>query len=153
MDAKQCEERSVELFKSGYSCAQAVLAGCGPAFGLDEETALKLGSGLGAGLGGLRETCGAVLGMAAVIGLRYGPTSPMDAKTKGAHYKRVREAISAFEAKYGTHCCLELLKKASIAKQAGVAPEERTKEYYAARPCAAFVRLCARLACEGSVEA
>jgi uncharacterized protein YfaT (DUF1175 family) len=67
----------------------------------------------------------------------------MDAKTKAAHYERVRAAIADFDAEFGTHNCKELLQKASIEKQAGVAPEARTATYYAQRPCAAFVRFCA----------
>ena len=139
-------ETAVALFTQGYSCAQAVLAACGPAFGLGRDEALRLASGLGAGLGGLRETCGAVTAMAALIGLRKGPTAPMDAKTKAALYKEVQAAIADFDAAFGTHNCRALLRAASIEKQAGVAPEARTPAYYAARPCAAFVRFCAERA-------
>lgn len=140
------EERAVELFQSGASCAQAVLTACAPMLGLSEEMAMRLGSGMGAGLAGLRETCGAVSAMVAVMGLREGPSTPMEAKTKAAHYERIREAITAFEERFGTHNCRELLQKASIEKQAGVAPEARTEQYYAKRPCAAFVKFCAALA-------
>lgn len=136
-------ERAVELFTRGYSCAQAVLAAVGPELGLEREVALRLASGLGAGLGGLRETCGAVTAMAALIGLRHGPVEPMEPKTKAALYREVQSAIADFKATFGAHCCLELLRRASIEKQAGVAPEARTPEYYAKRPCAAFVRFCA----------
>lgn len=134
---------AAENFASGYSCAQAVLAACAPQFGLPRETALQLAAGLGAGLGGLRETCGAVTAMAALLGLRHGGTEPMDAKTKAALYKEVQAAIADFDATFGTHNCLELLRQASINKQAGEAPEARTEAYYAKRPCAAFVRFCA----------
>ncbi len=139
-------EKAHALFTQGYSCAQAVLAACAPNLGLDEVTAKRLAAGMGAGLGGLRETCGAVSAMAMVIGLRKAPTDPMDPKTKAALYKEVQAAIADFDATYGTHNCRELLQKASIEKQAGVAPEARTAEYYAKRPCAAFVRYCAQRA-------
>lgn len=139
-------DQAVALFQQGYSCAQAVLAACGPAFGLDEATALRLASGLGAGLGGLRETCGAVQAMAMIIGLREGPTEAMDAQTKAALYKKVRQALADFDSVFSTHCCLTLLQQASIRKQRGEAPEERSADYYAKRPCAAFVRFCAERA-------
>lgn len=134
------------LFTGGYSCAQAVLAACGPALGLDHATALRLASGLGAGLGGLRETCGAVTAMAAVLGLRHGDSEAMDAKTKAALYQKVQTAIADFDATFTTHNCRDLLRRASIEKQAGVAPEERSAAYYAKRPCEAFVRFCAKRA-------
>ncbi len=137
------DETAVDLFTQGYSCAQAVLATCAPAFGLGREEALRLASSLGAGLGGLRETCGAVTAMAAVIGLRKAPIEPMSAQTKAALYQDVQSAIADFDATFGTHNCRELLHKASIEKQAGVAPEVRTPDYYAKRPCAAFIRFCA----------
>lgn len=139
-------EVAVSLFTRGYSCAQAVLVACGPAFGVGRDEALRLASGLGAGLGGLRETCGAVTAMAAIIGLRKGSAEPMDAKTKAALYKEVQAAVADFDAAFDTHNCLTLLRAASIEKQAGVAPEARTPTYYAKRPCAAFVRFCAERA-------
>ncbi len=147
MDA--IEEKAVRLFMEGYSCAQAVLAACAPELGLDEETAKRLAAGMGAGLGGLRETCGAVSAMAMVLGLRHAPVDPMDAKTKAALYQTVQAAIRDFEATFGTHNCKALLQQASIEKQAGVAPEARTAEYYAKRPCAKFVAYCARRAAQG----
>ncbi len=139
-------ENAVRLFTEGYSCAQAILAACAPTLGIDEATAKRLASGMGAGLGGLRETCGAVSAMAMVLGLRKAPTAPMDAKTKAALYADIQAAIADFDSVYGTHNCRELLQKASIEKRAGVLPEARTAEYYAKRPCAAFVRLCAQRA-------
>lgn len=138
--------RAAERFAQGCTCAQSVLAVCAPALGIGEAEAMRLASGLGAGLGGLRETCGAVTAMAAVIGLRKGPEAPMDPKTKAALYKDVQAAVGDFDAAFGTHGCLELLRNASIHKQRGEAPEARTADYYAKRPCAAFVRFCAERA-------
>jgi C_GCAxxG_C_C family probable redox protein len=136
-------ETAVQLFHAGTSCAQAVLVAFAPSVGLSKEQAMQLGSGMGAGMAGLREMCGAVSAMVAVLGLREGPETIMDAKTKAAHYARIRTAIEAFDATFGTHQCQTLLRNASIEKQAGVAPEARTERYYAERPCAAFVRFCA----------
>ncbi len=136
-------DRAVELFTQGYSCAQAVLAACAPALGLSEEVAFRLGAAQGAGLGGLRETCGAVNAMVAVLGLRKGSPAPMDAQTKHALYAEAQRLVADFEATFSTHNCRELLRKASIEKSAASAPEARSAEYYAKRPCAAFVRYCA----------
>jgi Putative redox-active protein (C_GCAxxG_C_C) len=39
------------MFKKGYNCAQAVLYGFSKESGLTDETALKISSGLEAGMG------------------------------------------------------------------------------------------------------
>lgn len=144
--AQHPSDLAAALFAQGYSCAQAVLATCGPSAGLGHDEALRLAAGLGAGLGGLRETCGAVTAMAAIMGLRKGTVSPMEATTKAALYREIQAAVADFDAAFGTHNCLALLRKASIEKQTGALPEARTPEYYAKRPCAAFVRFCAERA-------
>lgn len=136
-------ETAVNLFQNGASCAQAVLTACAPQFGISEAAAMRMGSGMGAGMTGLREICGAVSAMVAVLGLKYGSDQPMEAETKAALYAKIREAVAAFDAAFGTHNCKELLQKAAIKKEAGVAPEARTAAYYAERPCAAFVKFCA----------
>ena len=48
-------DKAQELFMSGYNCAQAVYCAFAEDFGMDAETALKVSSGLGGGVGRLRE--------------------------------------------------------------------------------------------------
>lgn len=146
------EDRADTFMNQGFSCAQAVLLACAPELGLSEEAAAKIASGLGGGLAGLRETCGAVIGMAAVLGLRHGEAAPMDSAAKSAHYARIQEAIRAFEsANGGTHHCTELLKLASARKKEALAadPVAAAAFYANKRPCTPYVRLCAKLAMEG----
>lgn len=139
-----CGGEAERLFRQGYTCAQSVLAACAPQCSdIDAETALRLASGLGAGVAGLRETCGAVLSMAAILGLRHGPSEPMDDTRKAALYSEVQAAIADFDAAFGCHGCQALLAQAGIEKQPGDRPEPRTQEYYDKRPCTAFVRFCA----------
>ena len=64
-------EKARELFLSGCSCSQAVFAAFAEDFGMDPETALKLASSFGGGMGGMRETCGAVSGMLMTAGLKW----------------------------------------------------------------------------------
>lgn len=144
------EDRAVDFFTQGYSCAQSVLAACAETIGLTEAQAIQLGSALGAGICGLRDTCGAVLAMVAVWGARFAPTTPMDAKTKANLYAQAQALVKSFDETYGTHNCKALLLQASIEKQAGVAPEARTAAYYAKRPCAKFVAFCAKAALQAS---
>lgn len=48
-------------FLKGYNCSQSVVAALAPQLGLSEELALRLSSGFGAGIGRMREVCGANL--------------------------------------------------------------------------------------------
>ncbi|MBQ4106273.1 MAG: C_GCAxxG_C_C family protein [Lentisphaeria bacterium] len=69
--AKQAREN----FLNGANCAQAVLAAFADEAGIDRDTALKIGSGLGGGMGRLREVCGAFSAAVIVAGLMRGPPS------------------------------------------------------------------------------
>ena len=57
-------EQAVATFESGYTCAQSVFATYADLFGMDRETALKLASPMGGGIGRMREVCGVVSAMA-----------------------------------------------------------------------------------------
>lgn len=126
-----------ELFYEGYSCAQAVFcAFCGD-MDLDLDTAARLSSSFGGGLGRLRELCGALSGAELALGYLRGYSDPADPAAKSAHYQRVRDLAEAFRAKNGTLLCRELLKDVKTAP--GGEPERRTPEYYASRPCLRLV--------------
>ncbi len=124
-------------FLDGYNCAQAVFCAFEDVTGIDHETALKLSSSFGGGIGKLREVCGAFSGAAAVLGALYGYTDVGDQKKKVAHYALVQELAERFKAEHGTVICRELLAGVKTSKSSS--PEERTPEYYKERPCAAFV--------------
>ena len=68
-------ESALARFAQGYNCSQAVLSGYAGQFGLDEETAMKISSGFGGGMGRMADTCGAVTGAFMVLG-KYGQNSP-----------------------------------------------------------------------------
>ena len=53
-------QKATEYFKQGYNCAQSVLLAFAPDLNMDNDTALKLASSFGGGMGRLREVCGAV---------------------------------------------------------------------------------------------
>jgi C_GCAxxG_C_C family probable redox protein len=136
-------EKAVAYFNRGYNCAQATAAAFAAEFGIDEATVLKTLSGFGAGMGGLRQTCGAVSAMAYVAGLCAGDYSPDDSDAKMALYALVKSMAAKFEAQHGTTVCRDLLKRADcLAKPE---PSRRTAEYYAARPCARFVASAASI--------
>ena len=132
-----------DYFKRGYNCAQSVLLAFGDVTDLDEETALRISSSFGGGLGRLREVCGAVSGGAMVLGLLRGYTDPEDREGKKAHYVLVRDFAERFREQNGSIICRELL--AGIPKTSGGDPEARTPEYYKKRPCADLCRIAAQV--------
>ncbi len=132
-----------QLFREGYNCAQAVAVAFCDVMGLDKETAARMASSFGGGLGRLREVCGAVSGAALVLGMVRGYSDPTDPEAKKAHYRLVREFAQRFKEKNGSIICRELLS--GIEVQSGGIPEQRTPEYYKRRPCPLLVRQAAEI--------
>ena len=136
-------EKAVNNFKQGYNCAQSVFLAFAEDFGFDKETALKLSSSFGGGMGRLREVCGAVSSMFAIAGLKYGYIEPDNDEVKAKHYELIQSLAEKFKSKYGTIICRELLELPEGADSP--IPSKRTEEYYATRPCEAFVRYAAEI--------
>jgi len=131
-------EKAIRLFEEGYNCAQSVFGAFSEDLGLDFETSIKFSSAFGGGMGRLREVCGAVSGMFMVLSVKEGYTSPTATDEKMELYKKVQDLAAEFKAKNGdTYICRELLQNVDVTK--GYIPEDRTAEYYKARPCAKFV--------------
>ena len=126
-----------DLFYQGYNCAQSVFCAFCDETGLDLDTAARLSSSFGGGLGRLRELCGAVSGAELALGMLRGYSDVEDPALKSAHYARVRELAARFAEQNGTMICRELLK--DVKTSPGGEPERRTPEYYASRPCLRLV--------------
>lgn len=133
--------QAVELFLQGYNCAQAVAVAFCDMTGLEEKYAARLVSSFGAGMGCLREVCGAVSGMLTVAGILYGYDDPEDAASKKAHYALVQELAEKFRQQAGSIICRELLKNPPSDPN----PSPRTAEYYKVRPCTRMVLLAAQI--------
>ena len=129
------------LFLEGYNCAQAVVGAFADELGMTQRQAVRLASSFGGGMGGMRETCGAVTGMLTVAGLLFGYDSPADDAGKKVHYAHVRALAEAFRARHETLVCRELL--AALPGKLAQDPLPRTPEYYKARPCVRFVETAA----------
>ena len=102
-------EKAMELFKQGYNCSQAVLGVFCEELGMDFDTAMKLSSSFGGGMGRMREVCGTVSGMFMAAGLAFASSSD-SATEKGAHYKRIQELAQRFRDDNGSIICRELLQ-------------------------------------------
>ncbi len=129
-------EKAKENFKKGYNCSQAVLSVFCEQFGLDFETAMKISSSFGGGMGRMREVCGTVSGMFMAAGLAYS-TSDSSAENKSNQYKIVQELAKRFKDKNGSIICRELLQ--GVESSASPTPSERTETYYKKRPCVELV--------------
>jgi C_GCAxxG_C_C family probable redox protein len=102
-------QKSVEYFKEGFSCSQAVLASYSESLGLDSKTALKLAQSFGGGMAHMGETCGAVTGAFMVIGLKHGRIKAEDEESKERTYELVRKFVEKFRASNGSIVCKDLL--------------------------------------------
>lgn len=139
----QYGDRAERCFRDGYNCAQAVLLAFADDCGLPKETAVRLASSFGGGIGGMRSVCGAVSGMCMAAGLLRGYRDPGDHAAKKEHYAFVASLLKEFEAKNGSVVCRELLGLAP--KNTPDTPSERSAEYYKKRPCAELVRMAAEI--------
>ena len=136
-------EYAAKLFKEGHNCSQAVLCAFCDELGMEHETALRLASSFGGGMGRLREVCGAVSGMFIVAGLKYGYTDVGDRSLKQKHYELIQTLSQRFKEINGSIICRELL--GLDLKHESPVPEERTEMYYKKRPCAELVKCAAEI--------
>lgn len=136
-------EIAVRLFKEGYNCSQSVVGAFCDELGMDFETAMKVSSSFGGGMGRLREVCGAVTGMFMVIGLKYGYSDPKDNVSKQKHYELIQRLSQRFKDANGSIICRELL--GLDIKHDSPVPAERTQNYYKRRPCVELVRCAAEI--------
>lgn len=134
-------ERAEKLFKEGYNCSQAVLGAYCNELGLDFETAMRISSSFGGGMGRLREVCGAVSAMFMVAGLKFGYSDPKDSLLKQKHYELIQLLSKRFTDKNGSIICRELL--GLDIRQDSPVPAARTAGYYKKRPCAELVKCAA----------
>ena len=134
LDAGREREKLAQIVKAAPEDLQEV------AFAedkLDRETALKIASGFGGGMAGMRDVCGAVSGMFMAYGLLCGPADPTDRAAKTNNYAALRQLAGEFEARNGSIICRQLLGLDPNFKPQP--PEPRTDSYYKKRPCPEMV--------------
>ena len=134
-------EKAVEIFKSGLSCSQAILGAYCEQFGLDKETAYKIGSGFGGGMH-LDQTCGAVTGAFMVIGLKFGRTRADDIEAKMKVVEATREFAEKFKARHGSIGCTDLIG-CNVSTQEDY--EEAKKKDLFKQLCPEFVKSAAEI--------
>jgi C_GCAxxG_C_C family probable redox protein len=116
---KNKSEMAVEMFNSGHNCAQSVLCAFCAELNFDKETAMKIATGFGAGMGRKQEVCGAVTGGIMVLGLKHGQVHEGEKEAKELTYRLTRELMARFTTKYGSCLCRELLDGCDLSTEAG----------------------------------
>lgn len=146
MGKQEDAARAQALFYEGYNCAQSVFLTFAERLGMEWEAAACLSSSFGAGMGRLREVCGAVSAMCLVAGITKGYADPADDEAKAAHYQRIQELAGQFRERHGTIICRELLGLGEGPDD--YVPSKRTPEYYESRPCARCIADAAEILSE-----
>ena len=131
-------ERGKEYFLQGYACSQAVALAFADLIAIDESTIAKLTLPFGGGLGRLRLTCGAVSGMAFVIGALFADAENTPENKKKV-YAITQELSLKFKEEHGSLICGELLTGMNVPVQVGGEAEPRTSAYYKKRSCVELV--------------
>ena len=131
------EQLARQYFKDGYNCAQSVFLAYAQDYGFDKETALKLSSSFGGGMGRLREVCGAVSSMFMVAGLEDGYIENNNDEKKAKHYALIQKLAEEFKKKNNSIICRELLGLDETISSP--IPSKRNEQYYKERPCEGLI--------------
>lgn len=112
-------EKAISKFVSGYNCSQSVFYAFCEELHMEPDTALKISSGFGGGIGRKGEVCGAVTGGIMALGAKYGRGEKEDGTAADATYAKTREFMSQFAGKHGSCLCRELLNGCNLATEEG----------------------------------
>ena len=137
------KERAMQNFLEGYNCTQSIILAFEDLITIDIDTALKIASPYGGGMGRLREVCGSVSGMFMVLGYIKGYDDPKDYEGKKQLYEHVQELARRFEEQNGSIVCRDLLGLS--VKKESAQPSLRTEEYYKKRPCKEIIGCAAEI--------
>lgn len=121
-------EHARVLHKEGYNCSQCVVMVFDDIHNLSQDLSARIASGFGGGVGGQRQICGAVSGMAILEGFMFAP----GAATKPLVYKEVKENSEKFRQRNGSIVCGELLQLGRIADDAKTGDFRR-------KPCMEYI--------------
>ena len=94
--------------RQGFSCSEAIMLAFEGHTKLEPDTAAKLASGLGGGVGLTGEVCGAVLAACLVIGISQGTAIPKESYLRQRTYLTVQEYLARFEGRFGAIVCRDL---------------------------------------------
>ena len=104
---EQAPQRSIELFKSGFFCAESVLLAIAESQGIQSDLIPRIATGFCSGVSRTGGMCGAVSGAIMGINLVAGRNSPDESNELS--YALTQELISRFEKQYGSVNCRQLM--------------------------------------------
>lgn len=120
-------DKAALLMKNGFLCSQSVFAILSEELGIEHNLALKLATGLGAGIAGQGDICGAVSGAILAIGLKHGNHEASDVDSRNKTFFLSQELIQRIKAKHGCYTCKGLTgidftrpEGAKLAQESGV---------------------------------
>lgn len=116
---KEKLDKALAKMRGRYNCAQSVLYAFSEELQLDPDVALRIGCGLGAGMGRQGEVCGAVTGGILVLGLRHGRGEREDRTATEATYRKTRQLMDKFKQRHGSFICRELLQGCDLTTPEG----------------------------------
>ena len=129
-------ERAISKFAGGYNCAQSVFFAFLEDLEIDQDTALKVASGFGGGMGRQGEVCGAVTGGIMALGAKHGRGEKEDPTAADVTYAKTREFMAQFASKHGSCLCRELLNGCDLATEEGQAAfREKDLKNKVCTPC------------------
>ena len=104
---------AVDLFLSGYNCAQSVLTAFSDMTNIDREVGLQLSTGFGAGLGRMQEVM--------VLGALHGRNTINGREATENTYALTQDLLNAFAKQHGTVVCREILSGCDLRTAEGQA--------------------------------
>jgi len=107
MMSEQSSQRSLELFRSGFFCAESVLQAIAESQGIQSDLIPRIATGFCSGISRTGGMCGAVSGAIMGINLIAGRNSPDESVEDSYHL--TQKLISRFEKQSGTVNCRQLM--------------------------------------------
>ena len=130
-------DEAVTMFRSGFNCAQSVLACAGRGSGMSLDMAVRLGEAFGGGMCHHDQTCGAVTGGLMAIGLKCSRGESRDPAMRQKASQVAAEFMARFEALRGAVSCTGVLG-VDLSRPGGV--EEFRQRDLSATVCARAVK-------------
>lgn len=139
-------ELAANLHREGYNCCQSVVAAFGDLYGFTKEQSLKMSAAFGGGIGGMRDICGAAMGMFMLAGLETGSVTPRDGDGKKRTFGLVKELAEEFRKRNGALRCADLLALPKAPTPDTPNPDEQGNYYL--NSCTEKVRIAAEIWCK-----
>jgi C_GCAxxG_C_C family probable redox protein len=104
------QKHSIEIFRSGMNCTQAVVTAFAGQLQYDTKLAQGISAGFGSGMGRMQYTCGAVTGAFMVLGILNFQKSVDISNIRETSYSMIQEFSKMFQQKHSSIDCASLLK-------------------------------------------